>query len=822
MTKIKIFLICIVFVVSGLIFTKTAEAIEPTNLSKPPNSIIWYDKPADNPNEYGKNVLPLGNGRLGAMVFGAPERERIALNHMRLWRDIKLRGLTNPDVAHHLPLIRKLFFEGKTKEAGNLANQVLGTQSICRTITIDGKEVTNHGPDSYQPAGDIFIAFPGHNSVTDYRRELDVSTGLARVTYKHEGVKYTRETFVSCTDDVIVIKLSADKPEMITCQIELSRVNDPECTIIPWAKGNRLGFQGEFIEKRRFAVAASIIPKGGHGNIVFDGVSNKFDVVHADEVIIVLNINTDSEDEFPRELCEKQLDKVALKPNFNTMLTSHISEHQRIFNRAELSLAGDDRSNIPWDSRIADAKKGIADPGLMATYFKYSRYILMCCSRPGGMPANLLGMWVTDLKPPFGSDYHWDINYQEYYWLAEVGNLSECHLPLFDYVDNMLPNARQAAKSLYGCRGIFIPITTDGSGRCVKNCPGWDEWTGVAAWAAQHYWWHYEFTGDKKFLETRAYPFMKEVALFYEDYLVPDPSPDSPHFGKLVTVPSYSPENTFEGGCQPVSLAIGATMDFELIHDVLTHLLSASRILGIDEDKRYKWETILERIPPLQIGKYGQIQEWLEDYKEADIGHRHLSNLFALFPGDQITLEGTPELAKAARVSLERRLDNGCWFFAHTNKLAARLRDGDLAEKHLVDLIQIIAPCGWTPSSGAGIAEMLLQSHRDQIRLLPALPKVWEEGGEVKGLCSRGGFVVDILWNKGKLTTATIRSTSGGHCRVSTEIPFKLKSAISSDVKISKDTVIVYDFKTKVERKVIDNVIDFETKAGESYFFVAK
>lgn len=786
------FITAIVFFLVLFVFDLSAVTVA---YGGPDGLKVWYDRPPSrSPYSRGGRSLPLGNGRIAAMVYGGVERERLALNHERLWRDIKMRGRSNPEVSHYLPLIRKMFFEDKLIEASHLTHRVLGSQGVCRDEYKGKVKISHSGPDQYQPVGDMYITFghPEPNRITDYRRELDISTGLAKVSYRSEGVRYEREAFVSCTDDVMVVRLSADQPGCITCQIRLSRIHDPECTITPWGKGDRIGFEGEFIEKRRFDVAAAITRTGGHGRAVVADAAAAYHVDRADEVIIVLNITTDSESDVPRELCEQQLDRTGLEPEFDRMFGDHKAEHQRLFGRVELSFGGEDRSDVPTDHRLREFRRGQSDPELVALGFQYGRYILMSGSRPGGMPSPLKGLWVTPLRTRFSNDYHWDINVQENYWGAEVFNLPECHEPLFDYVDRLVPNARIAAKNLYGCRGVFIPLTTGGWGRCLKKSPGWDEWTGAAAWIAQHYWWHYEFTGDDEFLRTRAYPYMKEVARFYEDYLVPDPRPDSKHYGKLVTVPSQSPENHFVGGTHPVSLCVGSTMDFELIYDVLTHLLAASRILGVDEEERDTWQRILDQIPPLQIGRYGQLQEWLEDYEETEPGHRHLSHLFALYPGEQITLEDTPELAQAARVALKRRIEHGCWFISMISKLWARLREGDRAERYLMRMMRFSSGA-YSSSFSAGVAEMLLQSHRGQIRLLPALPQSWPQG-HVKGLCARGAFEVDITWDNSAVQTAVIRSKRGNRCRIRDRAPFRvLSNGQSVPTTTSEPGVLEFD-----------------------------
>lgn len=457
----------------------------------------------------------------------------------------------------------------------------------------------------------------------------------------------------------------------------------------------------------------------------------------ANEALILLNIVTDHEAESLRNYCLKQLDSFIPEHDFKTMIKAHINEHQRLFNLVQLQLPNDKLSVLR---------------------FQFGRYLLMCSSRPGGLPSNLQGIWNELLRPPWNCDFHHDDGLHDDYWLAETCNLGELTTPLFEYIDRLIPAAKIAARNYYGCQGVFIPLSTGPWARCIKDEPGWDEWTGGAAWLAQHYWWHYEFSGDEEFLRYRAYPFIKGVAQFYEDYLIPDPRPDSRFYGMLVPVPSYSPENFFVGGIQPVSLCIGATSDLQLIYDVLTHAITASEILGSDQEKRNQWKKILEQIPPLQIGKYGQLQEWLEDYEEGEPGHRHISHLFGLFPGEQITIEDTPELAKAAKVSLERRIANGGSFVGFTSNMWARLGEGDRA---LQQTKQDSMFFSFTPFYfSSTVAEMLLQSHGNRLRLLPALPSNWYNG-QVKGLCARGGFEVDIEWENGKLIQANIKSMAG-------------------------------------------------------------
>ncbi|MBA7699615.1 hypothetical protein ES703_108313 [subsurface metagenome] len=419
------------------------------------------------------------------------------------------------------------------------------------------------GPDPYQPACDLFISLPGHEQASDYRRQLDLSTGIARISYRRNNVNYVREVFASRTDGIVVVRISADKPGSIDCEVALSRIDDPECTITPWAEGNRIGFVGEFIENVRFATAAAVVIERGKSLAVKKDTA-RLNIEKADELMILLSVATDKEIRDCKTYCLSQLDKVSKRVDFATLAKSHVAQHREMFNRVELSFTGDSKSNIPTDERFSQLQAGQSDPGLMSLLFQYGRYLLISSSRVGGLPPNLQGMWNALLKPPWASDFHHDCNIQMNYWPAEVCNLSECAEPLFDYVESCFPAARVAAKNLYGCRGIYIPLTNDAAVKCLKTEGLWSEWTGAAAWLAQHFWWHWEYTGNKEFLRHRAYPLYKEIALFYQDYLVKDPRPDSPYFGELVTVPSQSPENFFVGGVQPVSFAIITEDGFHL------------------------------------------------------------------------------------------------------------------------------------------------------------------------------------------------------------------------------------------------------------------
>lgn len=708
---------------------------------------LWYNRPA---REW-LDALPVGNGTLGAMMFGDARRDRIALNHEWLWRAAN-RFRDDEPVALRLPEIREMFFAGKTLEAGDLAAEVLS-----------GPRGRRQRVDPYQPAGDLILDV-GHKYVQAYRRELDLAQAVCTVEYRFLGVMFRRATFAHSRLPLLVTRLSASEPGALDFSFGLSRASDPECSLAPWSGEHAARLLGRFVEGARFGIETRLFSHGG------TEAKEGFALVKAgpcSEALLLTSIAVCHDGKDPEALLARQLD---VPPDWASLLESHSKEHSRLFGRTTLDLGGngDDR---PTDERIAAMRENRDDPGLLNLYFDYGRYLLISSSRPGGLPANLQGIWNEDVRPPWDSDFHHNINLQMNYWPAEVCGLAECAEPLFDHVERFLPHGRQMARAYFNCEGVCLPLQTDPWGRATAESYSCAVWTGAAAWLAQHFWWRYEFGLDRDFLRERAYHLLKEVAAFYESYLVPDPQ------GRLVPVPSQSPENTFVGGSKPVSLCIGAAMDLELIRDSLTHAIQAAEILNVDEAKRKRWRGILAKLAPLQIGKHGQLMEWMEDYEECDPGHRHVSHLFALFPGDQITLDETPDLAKAARVSLERRLSSGGgytgWSRAWTIGLWARLREGDKALEHLIDLLANhttsalldLHPPGVFQIDGnlggpAVLAEMLLQSHAGVVRVLPALPKAWREGS-AKGLRARGGFAVDIEWESGLPQKVRVKSLLG-------------------------------------------------------------
>ena len=739
--------------------------------------VLWLRQPA----AYWNEALPVGNGRLGAMVFGGVADERLQLNEDTLWDGFP-KDADNPKALESVPEVRRLLFGGQSKEAGELARQTM--LGVPKTI------------NSYQSLGELLIE-TGHTTATRYRRTLDLSTASATVSYESGGVTYTREVISSAAADVMVLRFTASKKGAIDLRVGLSRARDAE-TIAHPSRADAIVLSGTINRKDAsgkprgisFAAQTRAVATGG----TLTNVGGKLEIRHADEVLLFIDGATTYRGGDPFTATEKRIAAASTRP-FNALAKDHRAAHAALFDRVALDLGETSAVKLPTDERIRQNHAGTADPALAATLFQFGRYLLISSSRPGDMPANLQGLWAWQMNAPWNADYHTNINVQMNYWPAEVTNLSECHLPLFNLMEGLVKPGERTAKSHYNARGWVVHHLTDAWGHTAPADDLQGVWPMGSAWLSLHPWEHYRFTGDRKFLATHGWPLMKGAARFLMDFLIEAPA-GTPIAGKLTTTPSHSPENAFllpDG--RRSSFTYGATMDIMIIREVLNNCIAASKILGVDADFRAECEATLAKLQPIVISPAtGRIQEWVEDYRETDPRHRHVSHLFGLFPGTLIS-PATPDLLAAARKVLETRGDGGTgWSLAWKVSFWARLRDGDRAQTLLQNLLAPVDPAnvGYKGSGGsypnlfgacppfqidsnfgatAGIAEMLIQSHERTtegttvIDLLPALPKAWPSG-LVKGLRARDGFTVDIEWKDAKLTQATINSQYGRTLRL--------------------------------------------------------